>query len=191
MSLVLILRVFCIRRVYRGSFFSLVLILCICAYLGIKGDQFFQHTNWCTTICITCPILCDIVQFLCEIECIKFVCNEFVLVVVQIDLIQKNTNSLHSNLIHSILSKIGHVIHIVVHRFVLKTRAEKNPKSEKKYPPLSPGMREYVVSVLRRKKTIPYKPYVHKKRVESMLGTCKNMTKKYSIWIIWSHTVYV
>jgi hypothetical protein len=34
---------FCVRRVYRGSiFFSLILILCICAYLGIKGDQFFS-----------------------------------------------------------------------------------------------------------------------------------------------------
>ena len=28
-----------------------------------------------------------IVQFFCEIECIEFVCNEFVLVLVQIDLI--------------------------------------------------------------------------------------------------------
>jgi hypothetical protein len=42
-SLVLILRVFRIRRVCRGSiFFSLVLILRIPAYLGIKGDQFFS-----------------------------------------------------------------------------------------------------------------------------------------------------
>jgi hypothetical protein len=41
MSLVLILRVFRICRFYRGSiFFSLVLILHIPAYLGIKGDQF-------------------------------------------------------------------------------------------------------------------------------------------------------
>jgi hypothetical protein len=41
MSLVLILRVFHIHRVYRGFiFFSLVLILCIPPYLGIKGDQF-------------------------------------------------------------------------------------------------------------------------------------------------------
>ncbi len=96
MSLVLILRVFRVRRVYRGSiFFSLVLILRIPVYLGIKGDQFFQEffsalvlqTNWCTTICITCPILHEIVQFLRKIECIKFVCNKFVLVFVQIDLI--------------------------------------------------------------------------------------------------------
>ncbi len=75
--------------VYRGSiFFSLVLIL---AYLGIKEDHFLQtteffsslilRTNWCTTICITCPILC-------KIDCIKFVCIKFVLVLVQIDLIQ-------------------------------------------------------------------------------------------------------
>jgi hypothetical protein len=91
MSLVLILRVFHVRRVYRGSiFFSLVLLLRIPAYLGIKGDQFFTdlgtflalvlRTNWCTTICITCPILR-------KIECNKFVCTKFVLVLVQIDLI--------------------------------------------------------------------------------------------------------
>ncbi len=98
-----------------------------------------SYTNWCTTICITCPILR-------KIECIEFVCNKFVLVLVQIDLIQfeflnyirsictkNNTNLLHTNLIHSILRKnwiishkIGHVIQIVVHQFVRKTSAEKN-----------------------------------------------------------------
>jgi hypothetical protein len=31
--------------------------------------------------------------------------------------------------------------------------------------------------VLRRQKMIPYKPYVCGKRVASILGTCKNMTK--------------
>ncbi len=141
-SLVLILRVFCVRRVYRESIlFSLVLILRIPAYLGIKGDQFFSDrifflvlvmcTNWCNAICITCPILC-------EIECIQFVCNEFVLVLVQIDLKQfensncirsiwtkTNTNSLHTNSIHSISRKSGHMIQIVVHQFVHKTSAEK------------------------------------------------------------------
>ena len=79
-----------------------------------------------------------------QIECIKFVCNKFVLVLVQIDVIQfehsncirsiwtkTNTNSLHTNLIHSILRKIGHLIQIVVHQFVCKTRAKKNPKFEK------------------------------------------------------------
>jgi hypothetical protein len=45
-------------------------------------------------------------------------------------------------------------------------------------PLLSPGMREYVESVLRRKKLIPYKHVVPGKHVESILGTCKNMTKK-------------
>ena len=50
---------------FRQEFFS-ALVLC---------------TNWCTTICITCPILR-------KIECIKLECNEFVLVLVQIDLIQ-------------------------------------------------------------------------------------------------------
>ncbi len=150
MSLVLILRVFRVRRVYRGSmFFSLVLILRIPAYLGIKGGRFFSdlrfflalvlRTNWCTTICITCPILCKIVQFLRKIECIKFVCDEFVLVLVQIDLIQfeylncirsictkTDKNSLHTNWIHSILHKIRHVLQIVVHHFVRKTSAKKN-----------------------------------------------------------------
>jgi hypothetical protein len=91
------------------------------------------RTNWCTTICNTCPILC-------EIECIEFVYNKFILVLVQIDLIQyefsncirsictkTNTNSLHTNSIHSFLRKnwmisrkIGHVIQIVVHQFVHK-----------------------------------------------------------------------
>ncbi len=45
-------------------------------------------------------------------------------------------------------------------------------------PPLSPGTREYVESVLRRKNLIPYKPYVCRKHVESIWGTRKNMTKK-------------
>ncbi len=96
------------------------------------------HTNWCTTICITCPILRKIVQFLRKIGCIEFVCNKFVLLLVQIDLIQfensncirsicikTNTNLLHTNSIHSILRKIGHVILIVVHQFVHKTSAKK------------------------------------------------------------------
>jgi hypothetical protein len=96
------------------------------------------HTNWCTTICITCPILR-------KIECIEFVCNEFVLVLVQIDQIQfefsnstrsictkTNTNLLHTKSIHSIprknwtiSRKIGQVIQIVVHQFVRKTSPEK------------------------------------------------------------------
>ncbi len=148
-------------------------------------------TNWCTKICITCPILS-------KIECIKFVCNEFVIVLVQIDLIQfefsncirsictkTNTNLLHTHSIHSILRKnwtilrkIGQVIHIVVHQFVRKTSAEKNSCLKKIDPPWSPGMREYVESVLTRKKMIPYKPYVCKKHVESILGTRENKTKK-------------
>jgi hypothetical protein len=93
-----------------------------------------------TTICITCPILHKIVRFLHEIECIKFVCNECILVLVQINLIQiensnciraictkTDTNLLHTNSIHSILRKIGHVMQNVVHQFVHKTSAEKNP----------------------------------------------------------------
>ena len=49
-----------------------------------------------------------------------------------------NTNSLHTNSIHSILHKnwmilhkIGHVIQIVVHQFERIMSAKKNPKSEK------------------------------------------------------------
>jgi hypothetical protein len=162
--------------IFKDLGFFLVLVLC---------------TNWCTTICITCPILR-------EIECIKFVCNKFVLVLVQIDLKQfefsncirsictkTNTNLLHTNSIHSILRKnwtnlrkIGHVIQIVVHQFVHKMSAKKNSCLKKISPPLSPGTREYVESVLRRKKLIPYKPYVRGDHVESILGTRKNMTKK-------------
>jgi hypothetical protein len=107
--------------------------------------------HWCTTICITCPILR-------KIECINFSCNEFVLVLVQIYLIQfefsncirsictkTNTNLLHTNLIHSIWHKnqmisrkIGHVIQIVVHQFVRKTSAKKILKSVKNWSPFIP-----------------------------------------------------
>ncbi len=96
-------------------------------------------TNRCTTICITCPILC-------KIECNKFVCNEFVIVLAQIDLIQFESSNcirsictkfgtklLHTNSLHSIshknrtfLRKIGHVIQIVVHQFIHKMSGEKN-----------------------------------------------------------------
>jgi hypothetical protein len=109
------------------------------------------RTNWCNTICITCPILH-------EIECNKFVCNKFVLVLVQIDLTQfensncirsictkTNTHSLYTNSIHSILCKnrtilrkIGHVIQIVVHQIVCKMSAKKNLKSENKFAPFIP-----------------------------------------------------
>jgi hypothetical protein len=78
-------------------FFSLVLILRIRAYLGVKGDQFFSDFGFffgarfmyklMYYICITCPILR-------KIECIEFVCNEFVLVLVQNDLIQNQKNEI-------------------------------------------------------------------------------------------------
>ena len=110
-------------------FFSLVLILCITADVGVKGGQFFSdlgiflvlvlRTNWCTRICITCPILRKIVQFLHKIECNEFVCNKFVSNLVHVDLIQfdfsncirsictkTNTNLLHTNLLHSISQKM-------------------------------------------------------------------------------------
>jgi hypothetical protein len=63
-----------------------------------------------------------------------------------------NTNLLHTKLLHSILHKIGHVIQIVVHQLVCKTRAEKKSCLKKIGPPLSPGAWEYVELVLRRKK---------------------------------------
>ncbi len=72
--------------------------------------------------------LCKIVRFLREIESIKFECNAFVLVLVQIDLIhfehlkcisstsiQTNTNPSQLRSIHTISCKIGHVIQIRPH----------------------------------------------------------------------------
>ncbi len=146
----MILHVFRVRRVYRGLvFFSLILILCIPAYLGVKGDQFFQTSdffsalvlcsNWCTTICIACLIFRVIVRFLCKIECNQFVCYKFVSNLVQINVIQfefsncirsicteTNTNLLHTNLLHLISRKIGHVIQIVVVQYVHEMSAEIN-----------------------------------------------------------------
>jgi hypothetical protein len=57
-------------------------------------------------------------------------------------------------------------------------RQEKNLSLKLINPSLPPGTQEYVESVLRRKRMIPYKPYVLGKHKESILGTCKNMTKK-------------
>ncbi len=75
-----------------------------------------------------------IIRFLRKLECIEFECNEFVLILVQIDLIRfehsicisstwikTNTNSLHSMLIHTVLRKIRDVIQIVAHHVVGKT----------------------------------------------------------------------
>jgi hypothetical protein len=87
----LILRVFHVRRVYRGSmFFSLVLILRIRTYLGTKGDRFFSDLGFFFGAR-------KIVQFLRKFEYIGFVCNEFVLVLVQIDLIQFEFISFSTN----------------------------------------------------------------------------------------------
>ncbi len=87
-----------------------------------------------------------------------------------------NTNLLYTNSLHSILREIGHIIQIVVHQFVCLSSTKKILSQKKIGPPLSQGTWEYVESVLRRKKMIPYKPYVRGKHVESILGTCKNMT---------------
>ncbi len=116
---------------------------------GLFWDQFFSDLRIFFGACFRSKLmyynlyhvsdLRETVRFLHKIECIEFECNKFVLVLVKIDLIQfeysncisstwtkTNTNSLHSNSIHSILSKIGHRIHIVVHQFVCKTSAKNN-----------------------------------------------------------------
>jgi hypothetical protein len=92
---------------------------------------------------------------------------------------------LHTNLIHSIsrknwtiLHKIGQVIQIVVHQFVHKTSSKKKNLSEKKWSPFIPRYAGIRRISTKEKKMIPYKPYIHRKHVESILGTCKNMTKK-------------
>jgi hypothetical protein len=84
---------------------------------------------------------------------------------------------LQTNLIHSILRKIGQVIQIVVHQFVHKTSAKKNLKSEKNQSPFIPRYAQIRRIGTKEKKMIPNKPYVRKKHVESILGACKNMTK--------------
>jgi hypothetical protein len=119
----LIVRVFCVRRVFRGSIFCLFSTDSTYSHVpGDKGGPFcFRLKNFCwCSFYIQIGVLqfVSCVQFLREIECIKFVRNKFVLVLVQIDLIQfessnciksiytkTNTNSIHTNLIHSILRK--------------------------------------------------------------------------------------
>ncbi len=81
-------------------FFSLVLILRIPVYLGIKGDQFFTDFGFFFGAHFVYKLVYYIfyyVSILREIECNKFVCNKFVLVLVQIDLIQfENSNCIRS-----------------------------------------------------------------------------------------------
>jgi hypothetical protein len=63
-------------------------------------------TNWCATICITCPILR-------KIECIKFVYYEFLLVLLQIDniqfVLQIVSYQFVIKLIHIRYIQIGHI----------------------------------------------------------------------------------
>ncbi len=89
-----------------------------------------------------------------------------------------NTNSLHTNSIHSILRKIRHVIQIVVHQFVHKTSAEKNPKSKKNWSLFIPRYAQIRRISTKEKKSIPYKPYVCQKYVESILGTFLTVENK-------------
>ncbi len=164
--------------------------------LGDKGGSiFFRVKNYFrrsfyVQIGVLHPILRKIVQFLCKIEWIEFVCIKFVFVLVQTDLIQfensnctrsiwtkTNTNLLHTKWIHSISCNIGHIIQIVVHQFVRKMIAKKIPVCKKR----SPFILRYAgicrIST-KEKKLIPYKPYVCKKHVESILGTRESMSKK-------------
>jgi hypothetical protein len=76
------------------------------------------------------------------------------------------------------LHKIGHVLQIVVHQLVHKTNAKKNSKSVENWPPFIPMYTGICRISTKEKKSIPYKPYVHGKHVESILGTRENMTKK-------------
>jgi hypothetical protein len=45
-----------------------------------------------------------------------------------------NTNLLHTNLLHTVSRKFGHMIQTVVYQFVRKTTAKKKSKSEKSIP---------------------------------------------------------
>jgi hypothetical protein len=79
---------------FHVFFMYSVLLITDFTYSHVPGDQggpiFLQtktflvvllRTNRCTTICITCPILC-------EIECNEFVCIKYVLVLLQFDIKQ-------------------------------------------------------------------------------------------------------
>jgi hypothetical protein len=50
--------------------------------------------------------------------------------------------------------------------------------SEKNWSPFIPRYAEICRIGIKEKKMIPYKPNVCGKHVKSILGTCKNMTKK-------------
>jgi hypothetical protein len=106
-------------------------------------------------------------------NCIRSICTK------------TNTNSSHTNWIHSILRKnqmilrkIGHVIQLVVHQFVCKTSAKKILTSEKNWSPNIPRYTGIRRISTKEKKMVPYKPYVRGKHVESILGTHENMNKK-------------
>jgi hypothetical protein len=70
------------------------------------------------------------------------------------------------------------MIQIVLHQFVRKTSAEKIPKSVKNWSPFILRYAGIHRISTKEKKMIPCKPYIRGKHVESILGTCKNMTKK-------------
>ncbi len=70
------------------------------------------------------------------------------------------------------------MIQIVVHQFVHKTSAKKIPKSEHNQSPFIPSYTQIRRISTKEKKLIPYKPYVRKKHVESILGTFLTHEKK-------------
>ncbi len=92
-----------------------------------------------------------------------------------------NTNSLHIQIRYiQFCVKLDTWNKLYYINLYIKRAPKKNLSWKKINPSLSPGTRKYVESVLRRKKMIPYKPYVHKKHVESILvlGTFLTHEKK-------------
>ncbi len=127
MSLVLILCIFCIHRVYRESIFLLSTDSTYSHVPGDKGGSIFFVKNFFGArfkyklVYYNLFHLSDFTQHFSN--CIRSIWSK------------TNTKLLHTNSIHSILHKIGHVIQIVVHQFVHKTSAKKNPNPVKKRSP--------------------------------------------------------
>ncbi len=122
---------------------------------------------------------------------IQIVLDQFVLNVIRICYIQiRDIQFCVKN--RTILRKIGHEIQIVVHQFVHKTSAEKNSCLKKNWSPFTPRYAGIRRISTKEKILIPFKPYVCRKHVESILGTCKNMTKKvFNLNNTISHSVHL
>ncbi len=70
------------------------------------------------------------------------------------------------------------MIQIVVHQFVHKTSAKKIPKTVKNWSLFIPRYAGIRRISTKEKKIDPYKPYVRKKHVESILGPFLHMKKQ-------------